>query len=531
MINSLLSLLPPFIVIILAATTQRMRFSLFIGIISAVALVSNFDITSMLTMLISRLWTATGLQSLASWSSFWAGWNLFILLFLLLLGIITTLIHVSGGAQAYAQFVSRYLKKKNDAESASLLLSCLFIIDDYFSCLTVGSVMQPVTDQFKTPRAKLAMLVNCMATSLVVLFPISSWAAEIIIQMTRSGLANTAQADVLVLCNPFSVFINTIPFTLYAFIIVISLWFFVRRGYVFSIIAEQENCAKKTGNLFGGKQPLEHHHHSAAQTNSPSMIDFMVPLVTLFVSVVICAFYFDSIAPALFVGACLTVILCSFFLPLRRRLAWESLPSLYIEGVMPILPSILMLVLIWTFSGLIKDELGTGQYIAQFLVDTVHISLLPALFFGIVAFTSTLIGSSWGAIGIYFPIGVPCLISLMRADAPITIEAVPLLYALFGAIISGAIVGNHLSPISDTLWMATTSAGAYHLDVIKMHYAFVMPCMIGAGLAFCCAGIMLTAGANIAGTMLLSLLLGCSISVGSLGLQDWMAERRKKGQS
>lgn len=531
MINSWLSLAPPLFVIFLSAVTRNILFSLALGIFSSLLIIKQFDVADALTAFGQKLWTVAEFDMIQHGTLFWDGYNIFICLFLLLLGIIITLVHRSGGAHAYSTFILRYLKTTRAAEQSSLFLSLLFHIDDYFSALTVGSVMTPVTDQFKIPRAKLALLVSSMATPLVLLSPISSWAAEIIVQIKRSGISLTSSTNQLFVGDPFITYLIVVPCSFYAIITIFSMLFLTATRASYGTIKTQETIAQSSGNLFGGKQaPRQTTDDALTNTSAPSMIDFILPLGTLFLGVFAFALYFGGwqrfggtesffmalqvtkIAPSLFLSALVSLIISTLFLIARGRITVSALPKVYAEGIAMMLPSIVMILLIWTFSGIIRDDLGTGEYLARIFFSSVSITMIPVFFFLISGITSVIMGSAWGTIGIYFPIASTALLTIVHMTPPVPIETLPIIYLLFGAIISGAIIGNHIAPIADIIVMVTSSTGSYHVDVVQVALTFFSPCIIASCFAFLCAGIMLNAGASLLYVCLASIALGTVVS-------------------
>ncbi len=529
--NTWMVLVPPLLVVILAATTRRVFVSLLTGIFSALLVAHDFSLTKVLPDMVKRIWHTTELGTITSWQAFWNTWYLFICLFLILLGIVITMLQHSGGAYAYGNVVSSRLKNKRQAEASSLLLSLFFFIDDYFSCLTVGSVMQPITDRFKIPRVKLGLLVNAMGAPLVVLLPFSSWAAEIIMQIRQSGISAIARTGTLVVADPFYVYMNVIPFMFYSFIAILSIWFIVYKQISFGLYDKHARVAEQTGNLFAGKMPVAKRTKdlSEEQIKRSSILDFLIPIGTLFVSAMIAILYFgdwqcfgggnslmvalqnSKIAAALFVGSVITLLVSTPYLVSRKKLLPGQLPGIFWEGIMLLGPSVGVLILIWTLSGLLRTDLATGQYLASLLIGKINIAYLPLMFFVVAIITSSTMGSAWGTIGIHIPIAVPMLASLLHLQAPVFVASVPVLFPLLGAIVSGAVIGNHLSPISDTMLMSSTSSGSYHIDLVKTQFSFTLPCIIASAVAFLIAG-FLASHVSIYVNMLVSLSAGILLS-------------------
>ncbi|MBM3886855.1 hypothetical protein FJ364_02890 [Candidatus Dependentiae bacterium] len=530
---SWLVLLPPVIVIILATLTRKISWSILAGIITGLLIVHNFSLPVALQDLVVRLQqTAVAYVHISA--------------FLLLLAVLVTLLEHSGGAYAYGNFVMKYLKRPEHAEKASLLLSMFFCVDDYFGSLTVGSVMQPLTDKFKIARVKLALLVNGMAAPLVVLFPVSSWVAEIIIQLRQSGIESAGTAGALIQADLLPFYVSTIPFLFYAFLAIAALWFLVISRLSFGLLHKHEEIAQRTGNLFAGKMPLNKRFTQDDQVNAihASLADFLFPILLLFLTVFIGILYFgewtvfggqnsfiyalqkSNVAAALFYGASVTLFVSLLFLLVRRKIRFQSVPRLFYEGFMLMFPSVITLILIWTLSGLLKGDLATGKYLAGLLGTCFQLTYLPMSFFLLAALTATTMGSCWGTIGIYVPIAVPMLVALSGVATPTTVTALPLIVPLIGAIISGAVVGNHLSPISDTMLMSSTSTGAYHIDVVRVQFTFTMPIIAASAIAFLAAGIMLAQGMPLGATSLISFAIGLACMMIFFKLLAFLTKRK-----
>ena len=512
--NSWLSLIPPLVVLLCGFATRRVIFSLLAGIVSAALIAANFSMYHSTVLIVNRLWHNCELWKFTSWNLFWTSWNAFICIFLFILAILVTLIAYSGGAYAYGRFARRRISDAKGAQTAALLLSVFLFIDDYFSSLTVGSVMHPLTDQFKVPRAKLAFLVDAMGAPLAILCPVSSWVAAIIGFLTENGVSLHLTTETFILADPFLVYIRIIPFLFYSFIIMGSAWFIVRHNISFGLMAQHEKIAQTTGNLFGGKKATRQKIRTAPEHNrrNASMTDFAVPVIILIISVIIgmlfsggyylfggphtlvIALQHANAAKALFVGGTIALGLCTFFFVIKSRIRLQEIPVLYWDGIKLMTPAIIILLLAWTLGDILRVDLLTGQYLASIVVGAVPMSLVPLLFFATAAATSFAIGSSWGTIAILFPIAIPMLITLSALHAPVQLEQLPVLFPVLGAIFSGAVLGDHISPISDTTIMSSTSTGSHHIDHVQTQMIYAMPALLATGLAFLLAGLLVPYG-------------------------------------
>ncbi len=524
-----LALLPPLVVVVLAGITKNVRVSVGVAILFAGLIATDFSIPAALHIIFARFWEVAEMSSIVSWESFNAASNLPLCVFLLLLGIIIELIQQSGGAYAYGNFIIDKLKSAKNVQRASLILSLAFAMDDYFSSLTVGAVMRPVTDRFRIARVKLALLVNVLASPLAVLFPLSSWIAQIVGQLQQAGVSASGAANTLIIKDPYYLYLASIPFLFYSLIAIAAIWFMVNHGLSYGLLAKHETAAEKTGNLFAGKVSVTRQPRKGVSNQSAaSVVDFLLPILSLVLSVVMFVWYGSSIFIALFKGSLFTVIISFLFLIIRQRIVVRDIPSIIKQGFLLLASSVVIVVLIWTLSALLKIDLNTGGYLAGLIGGRVPLAFLPAMFFLIAVLISATMGSAWGTIGTLIPIAVPMLVSLSGVATPAVPGQIALLLPLIGAIISGAVSGNHLSPISDVMFMSATSAGAYHLDLVKIMVSFAIPVVIATLCAFLCAGFLTILGYSVLATVLISMLIGCALNfIVVLGLH-WLSHRTAK---
>ncbi len=503
-----LALVPPLIVVVLATVTRRILFSLMFGIIASALIINDFALSDSVVFIVKRLWSIMELYRLTSWDAFWGGSNIFICGFLLLLGFLIALIQVSGAAYAYANFVARHIKSARGSEFSSLLLSSVFFIDDYFSCLTVGSVMQPVTDRFLVPRAKLALLVSIIAAPLALIVPMSSWVAEITGQFRNAGIGISNLANVVLQADPLYIYLLVIPSIFYALIAIVSLWFMVARRISFGVVRHHERRALADGNLFGGKIGVggRARTENTSEVQDNSLFSFIFPITFLFISMffwiavggswsgiggkneLLRAIQEANIFAGLFFSGVIACCATTLFYLVQKKIIVKDLFSIAKEAVSMMGGAVVMLVLIWTLSSILSKDLKTGTYLAENLLGHINISLLPTMFFILAALISSLIGTSWGTIGMLIPLAVSMIPSLLGLALPFQISQAPILIPVLGAIISGSLVGNHMSPIADMMLMAATSAGAHHLDVVKSLISFALPTAISSLLSFYIVG-------------------------------------------
>lgn len=489
------SLVPPLLVLALSFSTKRVVPALLVGIASACMIAAHFSLYTAVTIAFNTLWAQFDLA------------NSYIFIFLIALGALIALVYHSGGTAAYGNLLRKKLHNAKNAETASLFLSLLFLIDDFFSCITVGNVMQPITDYFKIPRAKLAFLIDAMASPWVVLMPVSSWVATLSMQLNKAGISEIPAENPLISADPYIMFLKIIPYIFYSYIIIGSVFFIVRRSISFGPMHEHEVIAKKTGNLFGGKNAVLE-KRSEQHSDNGSLADFLLPIGLLIASVLlyvlytgnwsffggnnsfISAFQHTDIFFSLCAGSIITLLLTSLWFWYKKTFSVTDLYTYSVEGAHPMISAIIVLFFAWTFSALLKDYLHAGDYLAQLLLGKLNIALLPVLFFIASGITSIATGSSWGTIGVMVPIAVPMVVSLFNVTLPVNPDTIAIIYPVLGAIFAGAIAGDHISPISTTTLMSSQSAGAHHADHVHTQALYAIAPLITTCFAYTISGFL-----------------------------------------
>ncbi|KKQ33141.1 MAG: Na+ antiporter NhaC [candidate division TM6 bacterium GW2011_GWF2_37_49] len=537
--TNFLVLVPPILVLIIAFFIKNIRIALVSGILAAALILNNFFIIDSLKTVFYRFIKTMELANLTSWAKFWECNYLFILLFLLVLGVIISILEHSGSAFAYGNFIKQKLKSARSAECASLFLSLFFFIDDDFGSLTVGSVMQPVTDMFKIPRIKLGLLVNSIAVPSATLIPLSSWVATIMGQLHQTGVSMNADAKTIILCDPFFTYLKTMPFLFYGLIIVLSVWFIVLRRISYGIIAKHEHIAQTTGTLFGGKAAIIRTKQATHTETNSTLFDFIFPIALLVIlsifeilrggdfylfggdSGLIEVLAYSNIPAALFKGGLATVLITTIYFLVRKAIKFSSLPRYIVEGVNMMKPAVIILILIWTFSGILRADLQIGDFIAKHLIGSISMNFLPLIFFITAVLIAMLIGSAWGTFGLLIPIGLPLVVTLSKLITPVTPDQIQLIYPLLGAIISGSVAGTHLSPISHVMLMSATSTACYHIDLVKAQISFAIPAIISTASAFLLIGLMLQHGYCLKYSLVASFVLGVMLNFAMLSILGW----------
>lgn len=525
-----ISLVPPLLVLSCAIVTRKVLISLAVGIIISTLIMSHYSLSNMALLTLQKLWAQLIDPS-----------NLYTFAFLILLGILINLINRVGGAFAYGKLIQKILKNMRTTQFSSIGLSLLFMIDDFFSILTVGCIMRPLTDSFKIPRVKLAFLIDSLAAPLVIIMPISTWIAMILMQINKAGISLNIAEKPLITQDPFLAYLQAIPFVFYSCTMLVCTWFIVFKKISFGPMQKHEEIALATGNLFGGKSPL---HGTCPDNNQKgTLIDFILPIGSLLFFTFMMLLYSGNsqliggnnsllqtiqtanIFSSLFYGCAIACFISFMYMLLTKKINPQSIPSIAQEGFFTMYESMLILLLAWTFSGLLKDDLQTGQYLAHLLLAAVPAFLLPALLFLASLLTASATGSSWGTIAVMLPLAVPMLATFLDV-APLTpLSQVPLLLPVIGAVFSGAVAGDHVSPLGTTTVMAATSAGCYLEDHVITQFPYALPVLLATFCAYIISGYFIQTY-SLAMTFFVSCALSISLALLMLGVMNKLLKKR-----
>ncbi len=480
--GTILSLLPALIAIALALLTKQVYVSLFLGILTGAMFVAGGNPIQAMGDLFIVMSEEIGSSGT-------------ILVFLVMLGILVVLMTKAGGSRAYGDWAGRKIKSKKGAMGATAGLGVLIFVDDYFNCLTVGSVMRPVTDKFKISRTKLAYLIDSTAAPICIIAPISSWAAAV-----------SAKLPAEVSADGFSLFLQAIPFNLYALLTIIMVVAICFLKFDFGKMRKNEAKAQE-GDLFAGETDVASESIDEVQvSNKGKVIDLVVPVIVLIVfciSSMIYVGYFldwntytlgttpqvDNVISAfsecdaglsLAIGSTFTIIFTVIFYMIRRVLSFKSITESFVQGFKSMVPAILILVLAWTL-GTVSGKLGIDTFVNK-LIDTEHGATwyLPAIIFVIALFISFATGTSWGTFGILIPI----LCSVFSNNT----ESAMFIICL-SAILAGSVCGDHISPISDTTILASSGAGCNHVDHVNTQLPYALTVAGVSFLGFVVAGL------------------------------------------
>lgn len=465
MSGTIFSLIPPIVAIALALITKEVYLSLLIGIMSGAFLFTGPNplhaVETMIAIMGEKI-----------------GGNVNILLFLAFLGIVVALITKSGASKAYGEWASHAIRTKKGALFATMFLGMLIFVDDYFNCLTVGTVMRPVTDKHKITRAKLAYIIDATAAPICIIAPISSWAAAV-----GSSLPEDSGVD------GFSLFLHTIPFNLYALLTICFMLFLVAGDFDFAAMKRYEEQVKKTGK----ETTVE--AEAMEISGNGKVIDLILPILVLIAFCVSGMLYTGGIldgvglveafancdsALSLVLGSFFTLVFIFAFYMIRRVIRFNEFCESFTIGVKAMIPAIMILCLAWTLSGICSaDYLNIGGYVKEVVGGNALVgSLMPALMFVIAAGLAFSTGTSWGTFGILLPI----------AFAVVGAENMNSLTIVTASILAGAVCGDHVSPISDTTILASAGAQCHHINHVSTQIPYVLCVAACCFLGYLAAG-------------------------------------------
>jgi len=466
-----LSLLPPIIAIALALITKEVYSSLFIGITAGALMYANFNFSGT----IDHLFVDGFISSIAD------PYNIGIIIFLVVLGTIVSLMNKSGGSAAFGRWASTHIKSRFGAQLATIALGILIFVDDYFNCLTVGSVMRPVCDKFKVSRSKLSYLIDATAAPICIIAPISSWAAAV------AGFVSEDQIGGLEL------FIKAIPYNFYAILTIVMMLTLVVLKFDYGPMKKHEvsalNLDSMHGDVFSADEKEMLRHIEDADTNkNGSVWDLVAPVVVLIIGCLLGLLYsggffsgtsfIDAFSGAdasvgLVLGAFAGLIFSVIYFMCRRVLKFRDCMDSLPEGFKAMVPAIMILCCAWTLKAM-TDSLGAKIFIAEFvrISASSFIPLLPAIVFLIGVGLSFSTGTSWGTFGILIPI----VLAIFGGSISNEIAIIAI-----SACMAGAVCGDHCSPISDTTIMASAGAQCDHLNHVSTQLPYAMTV---AGVSF-----------------------------------------------
>ncbi len=503
-----LALLPSVVAIALALITKEVYTSLFTGIIIGALLNSNFNLERALNTFLFQ-------ENGGMVSKLADSWNVGILIFLVLLGILVSVLNRAGGSAAFGHWAADHIKTKVGAQLATMVLGILIFVDDYFNCLTVGSVMRPVTDRHKVSRVKLAYIIDATAAPICIIAPISSWAAAV---------TSSVPADAQI--NGFAVFLQTIPYNLYAFLTIIMVFALSVMKMDFGPMSVYEKNAQN-GDLFTVHDAGSTQQEESVYKQGVKVIDLLLPVGVLIFSCIvgmvytggffsgndfINAFASADASQGLVLGGFVTLIFTFIYMMLRDVLTFKEFAECIPKGFEAMIAPILILTMAWTLSGM-TNLLGAKEFVAGLVQNSANAfrGFLPVIIFLVAAFLAFATGTSWGTFGILIPI----VLGVFPEGQMMVIS--------ISACLAGAVAGDHCSPISDTTIMASAGGQCNHVS----HVSTQLPYVITVS-AVCCIGYILIGVLNACGLMQLAV-FSLPVSIILLICVLWVI-RRKNGE-
>ena len=468
------ALVPPVVAIGLALITKEVYSSLFIGVLMGGILYSGFSFEGTITHIFED-----GMINVLSDS-----YNVGILIFLVILGTMVCLMNRAGGSAAFGQFAADHIKGRVGAELATILLGCLIFIDDYFNCLTVGSVMRPVTDKFKVSRAKLAYLIDATAAPICIIAPISSWAAAV------TGFVEGEDG--------FSIFVRAIPYNFYAILTIVMMIGMVLLRTEFGSMKFHEKNALK-GDLYTTPgRPYDTEKQPEVSVRG-TVLDLLIPIISLIICCMVGMLYTggffsgeDFVTAFSQSDASLGLTMGSFFgllitiglYQVRRVLKFSECMACIPEGFKSMVPAIMILSFAWTLKAM-TDSLGADVYVATVVASSARslLNFLPAIIFVVGCFLAFATGTSWGTFGILIPI----VVAVFENSNP------DLMIISISACMAGAVCGDHCSPISDTTIMASAGAQCEHVNHVTTQLPYAVTAAVVSFVSYIIAGFVQSA--------------------------------------
>lgn len=485
------ALIPPIIAILLALITKEVYSSLFVGILVGAFLYANGGPE----LAVNTMFFGEG----GMVSKLGDSWNVGILIFLVMLGMLVCLMNKVGGSAAFGRWAQGHIKTRVGAQIATVVLGILIFVDDYFNCLTVGSVMRPVTDGHKVSRAKLAYIIDATAAPVCIIAPISSWAAAVTSAVPEdSGI------------NGFSMFIAAIPYNLYALLTIVMMLVIAFAKFDYGPMKRHELNAIK-GDLFTTEgRPYADADLEAEKFNPRGrVIDLVLPVIVLVATCILGMVYtggffggtgfVEAFADAdasmgLVLGAFVTIIFTFIYYMCRRVITFKDFMGCIPDGFKAMVPAILILTFAWTLSGM-TNMLGGAEYVGALMEGSAATlqSFLPAIIFLVAVLLAFATGTSWGT----FTILIPIVCGVFPAGEMLVIS--------ISACLAGAVCGDHCSPISDTTIMASAGAHCDHVNHVSTQLPYALTVAAVSFVGYIIAGFVQNAWVSLGASLLILL--------------------------
>ena len=480
------ALIPPVVAIVLALITKEVYSSLFVGILVGGLFYSGFSFEGTIVHIFED-----GIIGVLSDS-----YNVGILVFLIILGAIVCLMNKAGGSAAFGRWASDHIKTRTGAQLATVALGVLIFIDDYFNCLTVGSVMRPVTDKHNISRAKLAYLIDATAAPICIIAPISSWAAAV------TGFVEGEDG--------LSLFISAIPYNFYALLTIVMMITIAVLNIDFGSMKIHEDNAKK-GDLFTTPDRPYGEATELEDTGKGTVKDLLIPIIALIICCVIgmiytggffegadfvTAFSNSDASVGLAIGSAFALVITILLYVSRRVLGFKECMDCIPEGFKAMVPAIMILTFAWTLKSM-TDSLGAAEFVAALIKGSAAgiVNLLPAIIFVVGCLLAFATGTSWGTFGILIPI----VVDAFQATNP------TLMTIAISACMAGAVCGDHCSPISDTTIMASAGAQCNHVNHVSTQLPYAVSVAAISFVTYIVAGFVQSAWISLPVGMVLTL--------------------------
>ena len=469
------ALLPPLVAIILALITKEVYSSLFVGIVVGALLYSGFKFEGTVTQIFEG-----GIIKVLSDS-----YNVGILIFLVILGSVVCMMNKAGGSAAFGRWASKKIHTRVGAELAAIILGILIFIDDYFNCLTVGSVMRPVTDRHHVSRAKFAYLIDATAAPVCIIAPISSWAAAV------SGFVEGQDG--------LAIFVRTIPYNFYAILTIVMMVGMVLMKTEFGAMKTHEINALNGDLYTTSARPYENATDDETPNPRGKVIDLVIPIVVLVICCVISmiytggffsgtdfvtAFSQSDASVGLAMGSAFGLVFAIIFYMIRRVVNFRDCMGCIPEGFKAMVPAIMILTFAWTLKAM-TDSLGAAVFVEEAMRSVaggIEV-ILPAIIFLVGCGLAFATGTSWGTFGILIPI----VVAVFEKSSP------EMMIISMSACMAGAVCGDHCSPISDTTIMASAGAQCDHVTHVSTQLPYAILAAAVSFVTYIVAGFVKTA--------------------------------------
>ena len=469
------ALLPPLVAIVLALITKEVYSSLFVGIVVGALIYSGFKFEGTVTQIFEG-----GIIKVLSDS-----YNVGILIFLVILGSVVCMMNKAGGSAAFGRWASKKIHTRVGAELAAIVLGILIFIDDYFNCLTVGSVMRPVTDRHHVSRAKFAYLIDATAAPVCIIAPISSWAAAV------SGFVEGQDG--------LAIFVRTIPYNFYAILTIVMMVGMVLMKTEFGAMRTHEINALNGDLYTTSARPYENATDDGAPNPRGKVIDLVIPIVVLVICCVISmiytggffsgtdfvtAFSQSDASTGLAMGSAFGLVFAIIFYMIRRVINFRDCMGCIPEGFKAMVPAIMILTFAWTLKAM-TDSLGAAVFVEEAMRSVaggIEV-ILPAIIFLVGCGLAFATGTSWGTFGILIPI----VVAVFEKSSP------EMMIISMSACMAGAVCGDHCSPISDTTIMASAGAQCDHVTHVSTQLPYAIVAAAVSFVTYIVAGFVKTA--------------------------------------